>query len=461
MNKGSNTKKVGAVLATAFMAFVGILTETSLNVTFPTLMKQFRVSLDTIQWTTTAYLLMIAIIMVSSSYQNTRFTAKQLFSTACITFIVGSLLSAFATNFPVMLLGRLISACGAGLSTPLMFNLIVEIMPRKKWGFYMGIASLVIAMAPTLGPAFGGAVTYYLSWNWIFIIASIFAVVVFIYGIFNVGKYHEVRKEKLDWTSYLFLSLALVSLVVGLNQISQGLNDIWFWILIVLTVIFMSLFVYFSKKSDKKLIDLTVFKQKAYVYGVIAYFLLQFINIGVSFVLPNYAQIVGHQTSLIGGLILLPGSIVAGLLNPYFGNLYDRISAKITLYVGATIVITGCLLFSIFGNNLSVWMIIFIYLIVQLGHRMSFSNTMAEALKIQPDKLHSDATAVCETSQQLAGSLGTTILAAIMAISQNQGGASYAVLTARGSQWAFCFTFVLGIIILICDWRMLNLETKK
>lgn len=461
MNKGSNTKKVGAVLATAFMAFVGILTETSLNVTFPTLMKQFRVSLDTIQWTTTAYLLMIAIIMVSSSYQNTRFTAKQLFSTACITFIVGSLLSAFATNFPIMLLGRLISACGAGLSTPLMFNLIVEIMPRKKWGFYMGIASLVIAMAPTLGPAFGGAVTYYLNWNWIFIIASIFAVVVFIYGIFNVGKYHEVRKEKLDWTSYLFLSLALVSLVVGLNQISQGLNDIWFWILIVLTVIFMSLFVYFSKKSDKKLIDLTVFKQKAYVYGVIAYFLLQFINIGVSFVLPNYAQIVGHQTSLIGGLILLPGSIVAGLLNPYFGNLYDRIGAKITLYVGATIVITGCLLFSIFGNNLSVWMIIFIYLIVQLGHRMSFSNTMAEALKIQPDKLHSDATAVCETSQQLAGSLGTTILAAIMAISQNQGGASYAVLTARGSQWAFCFTFVLGIIILICDWRMLNLETKK
>lgn len=461
MNKESNTKKVGAVLATAFMAFVGILTETSLNVTFPTLMKQFGVSLDTIQWTTTAYLLMIAIIMVSSSYQNMRFTAKQLFSTACITFIVGSLLSAFATNFPVMLLGRLISACGAGLSTPLMFNLIVEIMPRKKWGFYMGIASLVIAMAPTLGPAFGGAITYYLSWNWIFIIASIFAVIVFIYGIFNVGKYHEVRKEKLDWTSYLFLSLALISLVVSLNQISQGLDNIWFWILIVLTVVFIALFVYFSKKSDKKLIDLAVFKQKAYVYGVIAYFLLQFINIGVSFVLPNYAQIVGHQTSLIGGLILLPGSIVAGLLNPYFGNLYDHVGAKITLYVGAAIVIIGCLLFSVFGDNLNIWMIIFIYLIIQLGHRMSFSNTMAEALKIQPDKLHSDATAVCETSQQLAGSLGTTILAAIMAISQNQGGASYAALTARGSQWAFCFTFVLGIIILICDWRMLNLETRK
>lgn len=76
------TENTLAVLATAFMSFVGILTETSLNVTFPAMMKQFNVSLDTIQWTTTGYLLMIAIIMISSSYQNERFTAKQLFVTA-------------------------------------------------------------------------------------------------------------------------------------------------------------------------------------------------------------------------------------------------------------------------------------------------------------------------------------------------------------------------------------------
>lgn len=63
------TKNTLAVLATAFMSFVGILTETSLNVTFPAMMTQFQVSLDTIQWTTTGYLLMIAIIMISSSYQ--------------------------------------------------------------------------------------------------------------------------------------------------------------------------------------------------------------------------------------------------------------------------------------------------------------------------------------------------------------------------------------------------------
>ncbi|KRM37272.1 multidrug type major facilitator superfamily transporter [Lactobacillus hamsteri DSM 5661 = JCM 6256] len=128
-------------------------------------MKQLNVGLDILQWTTTGYLLMIAIIMICSSYLNERFSARQLFICACLGFMVGSLISAIAPTFYILLIGRLISALGAGLATPLMFNLIIEILPRKKWGLYMGIAGLIIAMAPTLGPVFGGAITYYMNYT--------------------------------------------------------------------------------------------------------------------------------------------------------------------------------------------------------------------------------------------------------------------------------------------------------
>lgn len=325
------TKNTLAVLATAFMSFVGILTETSLNVTFPAMMKQFQVSLDTIQWITTGYLLMIAIIMISSSYQNERFPARQLFISAVVAFITGSMISAFASSFYILLLGRLISALGVGLCTPMMFNLIVEVMPRQSWGFYMGIAGLVIAMAPTLGPAFGGSVSYYLNWRWIFIIAAIFALFVFISGIFVIGSYHPVQKKSFNWLAYIFLSLSLVSLVIGVNQLSKGLQNWRLWGLLILTVVLFILFVTISKRSTRKLLDLKVFEDKAFVFGAFAYFLLQFINIGVSFVLPNYIQIVNKQSSLIGGLVLLPGSIIAGLLNPYFGRLYDRLGARVPI----------------------------------------------------------------------------------------------------------------------------------
>ena len=106
-------------------------------------------------------------------------------------------------------------------------------------------------------------------------------------------------------------------------------------------------------------------------------------------------------------------------------------------------------------------MIIIFYGVLSFGHRISFGNTMAEASKIQPRELQTDGTAVFQTAQQLAGSVGTTILAAILAIYQNRGGASYATLTAQGSRLTFYFIFGIGVLILISYWSMFKLEKKS
>lgn len=158
----------------------------------------------------------------------------------------------------------------------------------------------------------------------------------------------------------------------------------------------------------------------------------------------------------MGGLVLLPGSIVAGLLNPYFGRLYDRLGAKVPLYGGAFLMTLGSFLLANWGLSLTTWMIICFYEILMLGHRMSF-NTMAQSLKIVDKNLKADATAVCQTAQQLAGSMGT----AIIAMFQNKQTESYATLTAQESRIAFYFTFALGILILVCDWFMFQLDKEK
>lgn len=106
-------------------------------------------------------------------------------------------------------------------------------------------------------------------------------------------------------------------------------------------------------------------------------------------------------------------------------------------------------------------MIIVFYGITMLGHRMSFSNTLAESLKVQSGSLRADATAVCQTSQQLAGSIGTVILASIMTIWQKKPHISYSFAIAQGSQAAFMFTLIISLIILLSYWRMFNAENKK
>lgn len=121
------------------------------------------------------------------------------------------MLCALSPNFWVLLGGRLLSSLGAGIATPLMFNLIIELMPKRKWGLFMGIAGLIIAMAPTLGPAFGGLINYYLNWRAIFIISLIFASLLFIVGLAVVRQYHPVKKNSFAWLSF-FLARAKFAL---------------------------------------------------------------------------------------------------------------------------------------------------------------------------------------------------------------------------------------------------------
>ncbi|WP_278952399.1 MFS transporter [Lactobacillus apis] len=442
------------------MAFVSILTETSLNVTFPTLMKQFHIGLGIVQWTTTGYLLTIAVIMVASSYLNERFSAKQLFLTAAISFIGGSVVAGLAPNFWVLLAGRLISSVGAGLSIPLMFNLVVELMPQEKWGFYMGLTGLVVILAPSLGPTFGGTVVYYFGWPLIFYIVALIAVVVLIIGALSIEQYHEKKHPSFDWSSYFVIAAAMIIFNLGFNRISNGFGDPYFWISMAVVAALVFLFIKLLKKSKKKLINLDIFKNKPFVFAMISYLLLQFINIGTSFVLPNYVQIVNHESSLIGGLVLLPGCILSGFLNPWFGHIYDQKGPKLPFLTGTIFCFTASILFTIFGLKISTVMVGVFYGIMIIGRQMAFNNTMAEASKLQPDELHTDATAVFQTGQQYAGSMGTTVMATIISAWQKKPG-NYSVLTAQGSQVAFLVMSIISVIIFLSYLNLFRLEARN
>ncbi|RMC49737.1 MFS transporter [Lactobacillus sp. ESL0228] len=461
MNEKSNSiKHVLAIISCALMAFVTILTETSLNVTFPTLMKQFHIGLGLVQWTTTGYLLMIAIIMVSSSYLNERFSARQLFLTAAVTFIGGSLIASIATNFWILLMGRLISSVGAGLSIPLMFNLVVELMPQEKWGFYMGITGLVIILAPALGPTFGGSIVYYFGWPLIFQIVAGLAFIILLLGISVIEQYHEKTDPAFDWVNYAIIVMAMVIFNLGFNRISNGLGDAGFWVSMIVVAILIVIFIKLSQTSNKKLIDLKIFKNKPFIFAMISYLLLQFINIGTSFILPNYVQIVNHENSLIGGLVLLPGCILSGLLNPWFGDIYDRKGAKVPLLTGTIFCFTASVLFAAFGLKISTLMVGIFYGIMIIGRQMAFNNTMAEASKLQPEELHTDATAVFQTGQQYAGSMGTTVMATIVSTWQKKSG-NYAMLTAQGTQIAFVVMAIISVIILLSYLNLFRLEKEE
>ncbi|WP_010011557.1 MFS transporter, partial [Loigolactobacillus coryniformis] len=153
-----------SIIATGLLSFMGTLVETSLNVTFATLTKQMQVNLATIQWLTTGYLLLTTLTMIASAHLIKRYPVKMLFLIAITCFTLGDLLSAVAPSFPIILLGRLIQAFSTGLSIPLMFHIILTSVPPRRLATYNGMAAMLIALGPALGPTYGGLLTA--TWSW-------------------------------------------------------------------------------------------------------------------------------------------------------------------------------------------------------------------------------------------------------------------------------------------------------
>ena len=157
-----------AVVATGLMSFTGICVETAMNVVFPTLMREFNIPTSTVQWVTTIYLLVLAIIIPASSWLKKRFMTRTLFGASLALFIAGTLLGLWSPNFAVLMLGRVLQGAGTGITLPMMFNIIVEQVPTKNIGMIMGFATLTIALGPAVGPALGGFIINCAGWRMIF-----------------------------------------------------------------------------------------------------------------------------------------------------------------------------------------------------------------------------------------------------------------------------------------------------
>ena len=158
-----------SIIAAGLLSFTGVVIETAMNITFPTLMQEFAISTSTVQWITTGYLLILAIVIPTSSYLKQRFAMKRLFLAANLLFLTGTLLDATSASFAQLLFGRLLQGAGTGIALPLMFLIVMEQAPLDKMGLMMGAAMLVCALAPAVGPSVGGYIVSTFGWRMIFI----------------------------------------------------------------------------------------------------------------------------------------------------------------------------------------------------------------------------------------------------------------------------------------------------
>ena len=472
-------KLIGSIFAVGSLAFFGILTETVMTVLFPELMRELHVGTATVQWITTIYLLSVAVTMPISSYLKRRFPLKGIFVAAVILAVAGCVIMIFGRSFPVLIVARVIQGVGSGIATPLMINIILEQSPRSKIGRLMGVGSLVITVAPAIGPTVGGAVSSVLPWRAIFVLIIPVMAVSLIVGLFCIEQRTPPQSAQLNPLQFIAIVLGLAGLVMALNQAGVAIGaaaDGGSYATaasiacasLVVGVLALLFFGYSSKRSFSPLIRLGILRDPVVLLHLLAYGILPMVGIGFGYVITNLAQLSLGTNAFLAGALVLPGALIGAFFAPVGGMLYDRFGPARPILTAFAVAIVGPVLLLVFSMRLTPELLAGFYFIFGLSYALGYSNIMTSALSAIPPQFTPDGNAIFNTMLQFGGAAGTTLFSTVLTIAQagagSEGSSSFAHATAVGGAWTFAVMTVICVaafVALAFAFRIRSLRGKR
>ena len=402
-NKTKTWHVIPAVVATAIMSFCGVLIETAMNVTFPTLMTEFNTDSSGIQWVTTGYLLAIAIVVPITAYLTRNYTIRQLFLAANLLFIGGVLIDCISPNLMILLLGRFMQGIGTGIALPLMFHIVLSKVPLHQHGTVIGIGAMTTALAPPIGPTFGGVVSSAFGWRAIFFALIPFLAFSLVMGLWAIPTEESPKKQPFNFMAFVTLGIGLASLLMAIEHLSV--------LYLGVVVVAFAAFFYFNRENallSFKPFQFATFNATLYI--VLAF---QGIVLGLSFIYPNYIQLAWGETATVAGLFMFPGAAMVAILSALSGRWYDKSGPLKPILTGLIFAVIGGVSISFFFPGLTIYPLLALNVIFMTGIGFVMGSNVTYSLAQLKPEIQADGNSIVNTLQQFTGAISTTIIARI------------------------------------------------
>ncbi|HLS15697.1 MAG TPA: MDR family MFS transporter [Beutenbergiaceae bacterium] len=436
-------------------AFVMILNETIMSVAIPRLMVEFAVSAATAQWLTTAFMLTMAVVIPTTGLILTRFSTRKVFIGAMSMFTAGTLLAALAPVFGVLVAARVIQASGTAVMLPLLMTTVLTFVPVSRRGRTMGLISIVIAVAPAIGPTFSGFILANLSWRWMFLTVLPIAVTALLIGAALVKNITTPKSTPFDVLSILLSAVTFGSLIYGLSSIgesTEGTAAIPPALPLGVGAVTLVLFVWrqlLLQRTDAALLNLRPFTFRPFAVGISMMLITMGALFGTLILLPIYLQNVMGLTTLETGLVLFPGGLTMGLIAPLVGRLFDKVGPRPLVIPGSMVVASALGLMTLLSATTPTWQVVANHMLLSIGLGLLMTPLMTSSLGSLPQALYSHGSAIMNTLQQLAAAAGTALFITLMSVHSAAGlqsGMSEVAAQASGVHQAFLWGSGLALV---------------
>ncbi|MDU4530994.1 MAG: DHA2 family efflux MFS transporter permease subunit [Staphylococcus aureus] len=418
---GEGVSRGKILAALLFGMFIAILNQTLLNVALPKINTEFNISASTGQWLMTGFMLVNGILIPITAYLFNKYSYRKLFLVALVLFTIGSLICAISMNFPIMMVGRVLQAIGAGVLMPLGSIVIITIYPPEKRGAAMGTMGIAMILAPAIGPTLSGYIVQNYHWNVMFYGMFIIGIIAILVGFVWFKLYQYTTNPKADIPGIIFSTIGFGALLYGFSEAgNKGWGSVEIETMFAIGIIFIILFVIRELRMKAPMLNLEVLKFPTFTLTTVINMVVMMSLYGGMILLPMYLQNLRGFSALDSGLLLLPGSLIMGLLGPFAGKLLDTIGLKPLAIFGIAVMTYATWELTKLNMDTPYMTIMGIYVLRSFGMAFIMMPMVTAAINALPGRLASHGNAFLNTMRQLAGSIGTAILITVMTTQTTQ-----------------------------------------
>lgn len=431
--------------------FVTVLDTTIVNVAIPSIMSDLGAELDQIMWVVSAYVLAVAVLIVTAGRLGDIVGPRTMFLIGLTVFTAGSLLCALADSPTQLITFRAVQGIGAALLTPQPMTLMMAMFPPEKRGVAGTVWGISAGVAAAVGPTLGGLLVTWQGWPWIFYINIPVGILAFVLTLVFVPNLRPAGRLSLDLVGVVLASLGFSAFTFGLlegERYDWGVISGFVSIPLVIAagVVLLTAFVFTQARARRKaLVPLSLFRMRNFSLASAAGLAISLGLTAMWVTLSIYMQAVLGLSALQTGLALAPGALVMFPIFGVGGPIIDRTGGKWFLVSGLAIfAVAAGYVMLMARNESSLWLMLPGVVLAGIGQAGVFAPLVSIAMFEVPESDMGAASGAFNAIRQTGFVIGAAVVGALL-----EGGVTSAQAEGMSMRAAFADAMVptLGVVM--------------
>jgi EmrB/QacA subfamily drug resistance transporter len=422
---------------------------TAINVALPAIGEQLHADLSGLQWTVSAYTVVMASLLLLAGSTADRLGRKRTLLIGLSVFSAASLLCSLAPSVEWLIAFRVLQAVGASMLSPVAMSIITTTFtdPRER-AQAVGVWGAVFGVSMALGPIAGGALVSSAGWEWIFVINIPLGLAAIALVLRFVPESKAPRPRRFDPIGQVLVIVLLASVTFG---IIEGPDAGWSSPAIVaafsLSVSSLLGLLLYEPRRDQPLIDVRFFRSIPFSSSI-ALSVAAFASFG-GFLFLNtlYLQDVRGLTPVQAGITVVPLALMTVLFSPISGRIVGRHGPRTPLAIAGVCSIVACAMLTGVEPTTSWARLIGAYVIFGIGFGFVNAPITNAAVSGMPVEQAGVASAMATTSRQFGQAFGVAVVGAIVA--SHAGAAAQAELSPASHPAWRTLTAFGGLVLLL------------